>query len=81
MNEAIEPQCCNFKGMLTLVNLCEDSLYGVELHIPPKWYNLNEVCRLAQDGKWWSIQFEMKGQTLVLKEHLNYLEPMYILVK
>ena len=81
MNEAIEPQCCNFKGMVTLVNLCEDSLRSLELHIPQKWANLNDVCILDQDGKWCPTQFEMCDHTLVLKEHLDYLDPMYILIK
>ena len=81
MNEAADSSCCNFKGMVTLVNLCEDSLSGVELHLPGKWCNPNEVCILNQEGEWCPMEYEMCGQTLVLKEQLNYLEPMYILVK
>lgn len=81
MNEALDSLNCGFKGMVTLVNLCEDSLSDVKLHLPEKWCDLNEVCILNRDGEWCLIPFELCDQTLVLKERLRYLEPMYILIK
>ena len=80
MNEAKE-ESADFFGMLTVTNLCEDNLDEFFLHIPKKWLGFSELCSLGKDGKWTPLNYTLDGQTLTVKEKLNYLDPVYILVK
>lgn len=81
MNEATNPVESGFLGMLTLINLCEDALEEVTLHLPAKWCNAAALCTLEQDGTWRPLHYTLSGQTLTVKERLEYLAPMYLLIK
>jgi hypothetical protein len=80
MNEAKNSDA-GFSGMLTITNLCEDNLDEFFLHIPKKWLGFSELLSLGRDGKWTPLNYTVDGQTLTVKEKLNYLDPVYILVK
>ena len=81
MNEAINPDESGFVGMITLINLCSDRLDEVKLHLPSKWQNLKEFCVLNQNGEWRTVSYEKEYDTLLVKEALNHLEPIYIIAK
>ena len=81
MNEAKNSVDCGFKGMLTLVNLCEDPLPYIQLHLPEHWYNLQGICILDENGNWQETQYELNAQNIMIKNELHYLAPMYLLVK
>ena len=81
MNEAIDTAKSGFKGMLTLVNLCEDSLDEIRVHLPIKWSKTEEICALGTDGKWTCINYEKCGCEIIIKGNLGFLDPMYLLVK
>ena len=81
MNEAKNPEKSGFLGMLTVTNLCEDNLDEFFLHVPKKWLGFKELCTLTQSGEWVPLNYTLDGQTLTVKEKLNYLDPIYILIK
>ena len=81
MNVAKNPVESGFKGMITLTNLCEDNLESLCVHIPQKWSDASEFLRLGQDGEWYKLNCEFDGATLQIKENVDYLDPVYILVK
>lgn len=81
MNEAIEPEKSGFKGMLTLINLGEDALSSVRIHLPARWREAQKIELLKQDGSWQTIDCSLKEGELLVKEGLSYLEPIYLLVK
>ena len=65
-------------GMLTIINLCDDALEGVTLHLPPSWSCVNRFLILDRCGKWKDCSFEKEGNVLKTKEKLNYCDPVYI---
>ncbi len=79
MNEAKNPDESGFIGMVTLINLCEDETDSVCLHLPSKWRNLKQICTLEKNGEWRPLKCEQNGDTLLIKEPLKQLNPMYIL--
>jgi len=81
MNEAIDSEKSGFKGMLTLVNFCEDTADEVKLHMPEKWSSNVQICTLEQNGEWRELKYEMKDNELCINERLEYLSPMYLLIK
>ena len=81
MNEAKNPEESGFLGMLTVSNLCEDDLKKFSLHIPSKWLGFTELLAIGQDGELYPVKYELDGQTLTVKENLNYLDPISLVVK
>ncbi len=79
-NEATNPETSGFSGMLTLINLCEDELERVYLHLPEKWKNA-EFMFLDENGEWISLDISKTDVGVVVNKELASLEPMYILIK
>lgn len=80
MNEAVDPNESGFLGMLTLINLCDDSRDTVTLHIPPKWSNAKQFLLLDQDGEWQEFDYTKSETELKINRKLKYCKPMYLLV-
>lgn len=78
MNEA-KDEDCGFKGMLTLINLCEDELDEVKLHLPPEWRGC-EYRILDRNGIWNKAEYSATDDGIVLAHELRYSDPMCILV-
>ena len=81
MNEAKDRAKSDFMGMLTVTNLCEDNLDKFCLHLPNKWLGFTELLSLDKDCNRKPINYELDGQTLTVNESLNYLDPIYMLIK
>lgn len=81
MNEAAEPEQSDFIGMLTLVNLCEDTSSEIILHLPPQWRTAADFRILNRQGRWQSCKYELVEDKLTVKRPLEYLAPLYILAK
>jgi len=80
-NEAINPTESGFKGMLTLINLGEDSVSNVELHIPPRCKEIKSFFILDENAEWRPMKFEKTDDGIVINEKIDFLSPVYILVK
>ena len=65
-------------GMLTMINLCEDKLNKVVLHLPEKWKEPGKVCVLDKNAVWQEISFELTDDGIKLKTEFDYCEPVYI---
>jgi len=81
MNVAKNPEESGFKGMVTFINLCEDNLESLPVHIPGRWSDAAEFLKLDRNGEWSRLNYEFDGHTLKIKENADYLDPVYILVK
>ncbi len=81
VNEAINPEESGFYGMLTLINLGDDTLDNVTLHLPPKWQKATEFKLLDKNGKWVSGNIQKQKDELIIGEEFKHCNPMYILIK
>lgn len=79
MNEALHPEESRFFGLLTLTNLCEDTVEGLSLHLPPAWRNLREFCLLDERGQWQPLPCSRTEDGLEIHQAFRYSDPVYIL--
>ena len=79
VNEA--PADRNFRGVLTLINLCPDPLEKLELHLPPDWRENIVFKIMDRDGLWQNAPVEMTGDGMILNRPLHYTEPVYLLAE
>ena len=70
-----------FSEMLTIINLCEDKLEEVALHIPAVLADFSKIHILDGDGKWNKFEFTRNENSVLLPYELHYCEPMYLLIK
>lgn len=78
-NEAKNPEESGFAGMLTLINLCEDTLDSITLHLPPRWQARTDYKYLDIDGVWKDVKTIRTRDTLEICMPLPYSEPVYIM--
>lgn len=78
-NEAKNSGQEDFIGMLTLINLCEDPLKQVELHLPPHWKQAGDWCILQQNGEWQDVAYTETDDGIVIHCELRYCEPVSVL--
>ena len=78
MNEAKTP--CDFKHILTLINLSSDALYNAQIHLPEKCKNFANAYTLGLDGEWLPLGYTRTDDGITLDDPLQYLEPMFIML-
>lgn len=71
--------CADFKAMLTLVNLCEDSLDEVKIHLSNTMENVSEIYYVDINGERVPVEFEKIGNDVLIKKNVNYLLPEYLI--
>ena len=79
MNEAKEG--CDFKNILTLINLSSDAAKNVKIHLPKNYKDFNEAYVLSLDGEWQLLSYTRTDDGITLHEPLSYLEPTFIMFK
>ena len=80
MNEP-KSKDAEFLGTLSLTNLCEDDISGVEIYLPEKWRGVTEILLLDGEGKWNTIDFEKTADGVKISEMLYYSEPTHLMFK
>lgn len=81
VNKAENPDISGFMGILTLINLGEDEVGNVTLHLPADWQSANEFKILDKSGEWIPGNIEKKDNELAINEVFKYCDPMYVLIK
>ena len=71
----------DFKAMLTLVNLCEDSLDEVKIHLPNTMEDVSEIYYVDNKGERVPVEFGKIGNDVLIKKNVNYLLPEYLIFK
>ncbi len=79
-NRAKDAQKSGFKGMFTLINYCEDALDAVSLYLPEALRNSTQLSVLDENGAWQKADYALTPDGVLLKEKLNHLSPVCILV-
>ncbi len=69
-----------FKGMLTLINYCEDALDGVTLHLPAALQDFSDISILEKSGEWKKAVYTPTADGVLIRENLQYLSPVYLLI-
>lgn len=77
-NRATDAAAAGFKGMLTLINYCEDAPDGISLYLPEELRGFSDLSRLAQDGTWQPCRWSAVPDGVRVEERLHYLEPMFL---
>lgn len=70
-----------FNEMLTLLNLCEDTLDSVPIHLPPRLKNFKNIYILKEDCKWKKAKFERTDDGILVKHPLEFCDAMYLIIK
>lgn len=78
MNEADEKE--DFRGMITIVNLCSDDLEKPQLHLPEAWRDATEFYALDVDANWVKLEYSKTDDGIELSNSLSPEDPMYIKV-
>ena len=81
MNEAINEKESGFFGMVTLINLCSDTHEMTELHLPKKWRENREFFFISAEGKCKKLDYLLTNDGIIIKNPIEYLEPIYIICK
>ena len=81
VGEAVDAEKSGFFGMVTLLNLCDDTPEELTLHLSKAWAERTEFSLLEQDGTWRELKCEKEGNILRVLEEIRYCEPMCILAK
>lgn len=79
-NEAIDPSQSGFLGMLTLINLCEDDLDEITLHLPSKWKHA-VFSILDRNGHWQPAASTPTADGITLHCQVRHLDPVYLLMQ
>lgn len=81
VNKAENTEKSGFKGMVTLINLGEDTVDNVTLHLPSEWQMSTEHKLLDKNGEWVIGKIEKTDDELIINEEFKYCDPVYILFK
>lgn len=81
MNEAKDKEADGFLGMLTLINLCEDALDEVKIHLPEKWQTLSSVKTVNGSGELADCEHIKAPGDIIVKHVLNFLSPLYLIIE
>ncbi len=80
MNEAKDKDTDGFSGMLTVINLCEDDLEEVKIHLPKKWQMMSSLKTVNENGELVKCRYTREFDDIILKHNLNYLSPLYLII-
>lgn len=80
-NRAKDAKKSGCKGMLTVINFCEDELDGVNIYLPKVLRNFSDVSVLRRNGEWQSTKYVLTPNGIEIKEKIGYLSPIYILIR
>ena len=78
MNEATDPEKSGFFGMLTLINLGDDPISRLALHLPFAWREYRKICALDAQGNWKPIDVTQTVDGIEVDMPLCYCEPLYL---
>jgi len=81
VNEPKNSENKEYLGMLTLVNLCADTIEKTEIHLPPHLNCAKDFCILNENGEWEKLSCGKCDDGIEINEKMEYCEPMYILLK
>ncbi len=78
MNVADKPDEKGFRCLLTLTNLCDDTLDKVCVHLPVALQDTAKVLKLDENGEWTDAQYVKTDDGIDITETLEYCDPMYL---
>ena len=79
MNEAVNAESAGFSYMLTLINLSNDPLSSVHLHIPPAWREADDIQILRENGEWETCTYISDEDGIKLHEVIESFVPTCLL--
>lgn len=65
-------------GMLSIINLCEDSLDGTCISLPKKWVG-SKVSLMDEHGSWKCVNTTAEGEDIAVNIPVDYLSPLFLL--
>lgn len=79
-NEAKDKEASGFRGMITLINLGDDAVENVKLHLPPIFKDAKQFLGMNKEGKWEKLSYAETQDGIMLNQKLEYCRPVYILM-
>lgn len=80
-NKANNPSDKGFREMLTVINLCEDTLDEVEIRLPVDLCDVESVKILNKNGEWQVADYSVADYGIIIERELYYCDPMFLLIE
>lgn len=80
-NRAQNPAQKGFREMLTVINLCEDTLDEVKIHTPSSLRDIKKIKMLNKKGEWKNADYTLTSDGFVLNYELNYCSPLFLTIE
>lgn len=80
-NKALDPIGKGFREMLTIINLCEDALEQVVVHLPARLHDVNVIEIMCENGEWEAVNYTTIQEGVIINKELAYCVPMYLKIK
>ena len=77
VNEPKDGATKDFYGIITLLNLSEDNVDGINLRLPTKWRK-KPIKKLDASGKWIAINALATEDGVKIGEKIEYLSPVFL---
>lgn len=80
-NKAINPEQKGFREMLTVINLCEDTLDEIKIHLPADLREIKGVKMLDKNGAWQNANYSLIADGVKIEHELHYCNPMFLIIE
>jgi hypothetical protein len=77
-NKAENPEQKGFRELLTIINLCEDALDEVAIHLPPDLREMKSVKILDENAIWQNADYTLSEDGIILNHELGYCKPTFL---
>lgn len=81
MNEPADPKAADFRALLTLVNLGNDSLDRVTVKLPSHLESPTSISYLNRNGAWIPQPFTQNGNIVTVERRFGFGEPLCLLLR
>ena len=81
VENAAKDAACDFRELLTIVNLCADPLDELALHLPPQLRDVKDVLLMDANGEWQDVPYRRTDDGIVVCTEVAYCQPLYLKIK
>ena len=81
VNKPKDEAKCGHKGIVTIVNLCDDVCNEITLDLGGHWSSVNDFYVMDEKGNWEKANYTREGNVVKIQYKLGNLSSLYIMLK
>ena len=81
VENVVKDTTCDFRELLTVVNMCADPLDELVLHLPPRLRDVENVRLMDANGEWQDVPYRRTNDGIVVCTEVAYCQPLYLKIK